>query len=59
MLFSKCIIAFVPNDFRVLQRFLSRGMTFKDSTFIAEFRELMCLSVVSIKRQQEMVFEFL
>lgn len=59
MLFSTCIIAFVQNDFRVLQRLFSRGMTLKDSIFIAEFRKLLCQSLGSIERDEQPLLGFL
>lgn len=59
MLRPACIIAFVQNDFRVLQRLLSRGMTLEDSAFTAIFRELMYQSAGSIKQDEQPLLEFL
>lgn len=59
ILFPACIIAFVQNDFRVLQRLLSRGMTLKDSAYIATFRELMYQSYGSIKEDEQPLIGFL
>lgn len=59
LLFPACIVAFVQNDFRVLQRLLSRGMTLKGSAYITIFRELMHQSVESIREDEHPLLEFL
>lgn len=59
MSFPACIIAFVQNDFLVLQRLLSRDMTLKDSIYTTVFRDLMCHFVESIKRDAEPLIGFL
>lgn len=59
MSFPACIIAFVQNDFLVLQRLLARGMTLKDSIYTTVFRDLMRYSFKSIERDAEPLIGFL
>lgn len=53
------IIALVQNDFRVLQRQLSRGVTLSDSMYTTVFWELMHQSFESIERDEEPLLAFL
>lgn len=54
-----CIIAFVQNDFRILQRLLSQGLALKGATYVAVIRELMYQSVGLIQQNGTPLLDFL
>lgn len=57
-LFLACNIAFVQNDFRILQRLLSKGSIFDEFAFTVVFRELMNQCAEAIKTDEGPLLEF-